>query len=59
MILFLQEICKINLELAAGIGYGGVEIFPKQREVLVDRGDIGSWLNMPYFEGETSVRYGS
>ena len=38
-------------ELAAGLGYGGVEIFPKQREVLVDRGDIGSWLNMPYFEG--------
>ena len=45
-------------ELAAGLGYGGVEIFPKQREVLVDRGDIGSWLNMPYFEGENSVRYG-
>ena len=45
-------------ELAAGLGYGGVEIFPKQREVLVDRGDIGSWLNMPYFEGEDSVRYG-
>jgi len=45
-------------ELAAGLGYGGVEIFPKQREVLVDRGDIGSWLNMPYFEGETSIRYG-
>jgi len=44
-------------ELAAGLGYGGVEIFPKQREVLVDRGDIGSWLNMPYFEGETSMRY--
>ena len=44
-------------ELAAGLGYGGVEIFPKQREVLVDRGDIGSWLNMPYFENETSVRY--
>ena len=44
-------------ELAAGLGYGGVEIFPKQREVLVDRGDIGSWLNMPYFGGTTSVRY--
>lgn len=44
-------------ELAAGLGYGGVEIFPKQREVLVDRGDIGSWLNMPYFGGETSIRY--
>jgi len=44
-------------ELAAGLGYGGVEIFPKQREVLVDRGDIGSWLNMPYFQNDVSVRY--
>ena len=45
-------------EIAAGLGYGGVEIFPKQREVLVERGDIGSWLNMPYFEGDESLRYG-
>ena len=44
-------------EISAGLGYGGVEIFPKQREVLVDRGDLGSWLNMPYFEGEDSLRY--
>ena len=45
-------------EVSAGLGYGGVEIFPKQREVLVERGDIGSWLNMPYFEGDESLRYG-
>ena len=45
-------------EISAGLGYGGVEIFPKQREILVDRGDIGSWLNMPYFEGDESLRYG-
>ena len=45
-------------EISAGLGYGGGEIFPKQREVLVERGDIGSWLNMPYFEGDTSLRYG-
>lgn len=45
-------------EISAGLGYGGVEIFPKQREVLVERGDIGSWLNMPYFEGNESLRYG-
>lgn len=42
---------------AAAMGYGGVEIFPKQTELLVDRGDIGNWLNMPYFGGEDSVRY--
>ena len=44
-------------EISAGLGYGGVEIFPKQREILVDRGDIGSWLNMPYFDGDNSLRY--
>ena len=44
-------------EISAGLGYGGVEIFPKQREILVDRGDLGSWLNMPYFQGDESLRY--
>ena len=44
-------------EVAAGLGYGGLEIFPKQRQVLADRGDIGSWLNMPYFGGDNSTRY--
>lgn len=28
------------------------EIFPKQSIILSDRGDIGNWLNMPYF-GDT------
>lgn len=42
---------------AAAMGYGGVEIFPKQTELLTDRGDVGNWLNMPYFGGESSSRY--
>lgn len=42
---------------AAALGYGGVEIFPKQTELLAHRGDIGNWLNMPYFGGENSSRY--
>ena len=42
---------------AAALGFGGVEIFPKQSELLAERGDIGNWLNMPYFGGEASVRY--
>ena len=45
-------------ELSAALGHGGVEIFPKQREILVERNDVGSWLNMPYFGGENSTRYG-
>lgn len=36
-------------EMAATLGYGGSEVFPKQSKVELDRGDLGSWLNMPYF----------
>jgi hypothetical protein len=36
-------------QAAALIGRGSSEIFPKQRSVALERGDLGSWLNMPYF----------
>lgn len=36
-------------EIAAGLGFGGCEIFPKQTHILAERGDIGQWINMPYF----------
>lgn len=45
-------------ELAASLGFGKSEIFPKQGKVLLDKGDLGNWLNMPYFEGEETCRYG-
>lgn len=45
-------------EFAAGIGYGTAEIFPKQSEILAERGDIGQWINMPYFDQEKTLRYG-
>lgn len=45
-------------EIAGVLGYGGSEIFPKQVAVLEDRGDLGNWLNMPYFESEQTKRYG-
>ena len=44
-------------QLAASIGFGQAEIFPKQTQLLLDRGDRGSTLNMPYFAGENSTRY--
>ena len=44
-------------QIAASIGYGQAEIFPKQTKLLLDRGDRGSTLNMPYFGGENSTRY--
>lgn len=45
-------------EMAAALGFGGSEIFPKQTEVLLDRGDVGSWINMPYFNAEATTRHG-
>lgn len=44
-------------ELASAMGSGGSEVFPKQANVLVDRGDLGNWLNMPYFGGDKTSRY--
>ena len=61
--LFIDEPVPASLlqrklrQLAASIGYGQAEIFPKQTQLLLDRGDRGSTLNMPYFGGENSTRY--
>jgi hypothetical protein len=43
---------------AAILGEAGREIFPKQAEILVDRGDTGNFLNLPYFGGDQTMRYG-
>lgn len=37
--------------LAASMGLAGSEIFPKQSNVLTERGDVGNWMVMPYFGG--------
>ena len=42
---------------AAQLGESGREIFPKQSEILVERGDTGNFLNLPYFGGEQGLRY--
>lgn len=42
--------------VAAGLGHGTSEIFPKQTKILQERGDVGNWLNMPYFGGDDSTR---
>ena len=44
-------------EIAAALGYAGCEIFPKQDEILADRGDVGNFINLPYFDAETTTRY--
>lgn len=56
--IFLQEPVAASMlqrklrQLAAAIGYGQAEIFPKQTQLLLERGDRGSTLNMPYFGGD-------
>lgn len=43
-------------EFALVLGYGGVEIFPKQ-VMLANEKDVGNWLNMPYYEHKATERY--
>jgi hypothetical protein len=38
--------------ISATLGISDSEIFPKQTKVLTDRGDMGSWIVMPYY-GDT------
>ncbi len=42
--------------IASQLGFGGSEVFPKQG-VLVDKSDVGQWLNMPYFNGDDTNRF--
>tara|TARA_R100000995_G_scaffold71789_1_gene40449 strand:- start:60 stop:1658 length:1599 start_codon:yes stop_codon:yes gene_type:complete len=48
-------------EIAAALGRTGDEIFPKQYQwstQLPKERQTGNWLNMPYFSGEDTTRYG-
>lgn len=59
---FMQEPAPASLlheklsEWAAAMGYGGVEIFPKQT-MRASENDVGNWINMPYFDIERTTRY--
>jgi hypothetical protein len=39
-------------QIAASLGFAGSEIFPKQTKILVEKGDQGNWMVMPYFGGD-------
>ena len=43
--------------MAKSLGHEGCEIFPKQTEILVERGDTGNFLNLPYYNGTSGLRY--
>ena len=55
--LFLEEavpaesIRSILEEMASKLGVAGCEIFPKQNTLNIEKGDLGNWLNMPYYNG--------
>ena len=44
-------------EISSYLGYGGCEIFPKQEQVLVERGDVGNFINLPYFDAKQTLRF--
>ena len=44
------------LSVSAVLGYGGSEVFPKQVE-LKSQEDTGNFLNLPYFNGDDTMRY--
>jgi len=52
-----KDMQDVLTRLSVGLGYGGSEIFPKQIALNLDRGDVGNFLNMPYFDHENSLRY--
>jgi len=43
--------------MSEALGFGGSEIFPKQTEILAERGDVGNFLNLPYHGGARGLRY--
>jgi hypothetical protein len=52
-----SEMQRFLKAAAALLGEAGREIFPKQSEILVDRGDTGNFLNLPYFGSDQTMRY--
>jgi len=58
------ELIKNKLgEMVAVLGHAytkkgrPTEIFPRQSKILSERGDMGNWLNLPYFGTNDSNRY--
>ena len=62
--LFLKESVSAEIlqnklkEIAGEIGYAdNTEVFPKQIQLVLERGDIGNFLNLPYYDQENGLRY--
>ena len=44
-------------EITADLGYSTAEVFPKQSSILVSKGDLGNFLNLPYYNSRNTTRY--
>ena len=51
------ELRQVLRALAAAIGYGECEIFPKQDSVLRDKGQLGNWIAAPYHGGDRTDQF--
>lgn len=60
LFLFLKEpqqaatVLPVLKACAATLGLAGCEVFPVQTHILLERGDLGNWMVMPYFGGNYS-----
>jgi len=52
-----KDMQKALQNISAALGYGNSEIFPKQIKLHLDRGDVGNFLNLPYYNAEEGLRY--
>ena len=63
LFLFTSEFIMASLMqaklkmMSKALGFEGSEIFPKQTEILVERGDTGNFLNLPYHGNIKGMRY--
>lgn len=54
--VLLQPVTKIRSKTTGQIlAQAKVEIFPKQKKLAA--GQIGNWVNLPYFNGDTTTRF--
>jgi len=61
--LFLKEfelasvVREYLTEMSIMLGHSGCEIFPKQDKIIAERGDVGNFINMPYYDAEMPQRF--
>jgi len=48
---------KALKSMASSMNYAGCEIFPKQICLNLERGDVGNFLNLPYYNANDGLRY--